>query len=145
MTADPAWGLVRRSGRIRGIRQRKNHRQYGMERKNTAALAAADIEHSLGRRLRGLVFSGGASVTTTGHTPAATAAGTTKLIWVTPTRPFGIPTNGRLVTAMPPTVIETAATGLGKTATAVLAVGVLPSARVGPTAPSTRMEKNALR
>src|ERR1017187_6972005 len=44
-------------------------------------------------------------VTTTGCVPAGTLPGTVKLIWVTPTSPYGIPTK-KGVTGTPPTVKE---------------------------------------
>src|SRR4051812_11106928 len=58
-----------------------------------------------------------------------------KLIWVTPTKPLGMPTNSG-VTLTPPTVMVTVACGLGRFASAVRDDGVAPVARLGRTWPS---------
>src|SRR5690349_17705942 len=79
------------------------------------------------------------TVTTTDCASRGASGGTTKLIWVWPTRPAGTPTTC-VAAGIPPTVTVTGRRGLGRRARFVPGAGGLPLTRAGVTSPSPVMK-----
>src|ERR1039458_597768 len=73
-------------------------------------------------------------ITTTGWVPSGAVVGTSRLIWVTPTRAVGIPSN-RTGAGTPPMETVVSCTGAGNCVTGVPAAGAAPVAMAGDTAP----------